>query len=878
MTSIRHPSVPVTWCANALSRLATAVALASVPFTGALAADNDPAAEKQDAERVEVTGSRIKGVDMEGASPVITVDREDLEKRGYDNIADFLKDLPQTASAGTFNESGGVASGTRGQPAGSAGVSLRGLGSSSTLVLVNGRRVALDSFTNGFDSFVDVNSIPMSAIERVEVLTDGASSIYGSDAIAGVINFILRKDIDGQELSVMAGDDTEKGDFGRYNLTYVTGFNTAASNTSIILDFYKRNALMNRDRDIDVTLLSSTRVTIDGRDYAEPWCGSNTSNGGARCQYDYVIQRAVQPDTENLGLTLNHRSDLGAEREFFAEFMLQKNQGHAYEGAASFDLRVPGNYAHTPAWVHDINDNDGNPGQVRIRSRFADARIQSFDDQTWRALAGLRGMAGNWDWETAVSLGKAESEINHVSGFYSREKVAAAIAAGQFNPFNLGRDNTAAQLGALQDRAPRTGESSVQNWDFRLNGDLFDLPAGPVKAAIGGEYRREEMFDRPALRAVQDDIYGLGATDAQADRSQYAVYSEFHLPLTSTLDAIAAFRYDHYSDFGADTNPKLSLRWKATGDFIVRASWSTGFRAPSLSQLGSGTTLGANFIDCGNGRPFNALCGVVGNQLGELEIDQETLGNRDLDAETSTATNIGLSWNLTERLQLTLDYWKYAHEDIVDVDATTTLKDCIAGRAPVVSDPDALQGGFGCAVDGGGDLYFLRTGFYNVGKQETDGLDLNLRYALSTADGSSWRFNFAAVETLSYERQLAPDTPMEELLGRLSGENEIGRPSRVADFSVDWRRNSWSASLGGNYVDEVEDGDFRFDDHPVVDSWLTWNASLGYDFSDDSRVLFSVRNLSDEAPPFASSPTNGYAASIHDFYGRVASLRWTARF
>ena len=857
---------------NAKHKLYHAIMLSLLGASTAYAADEAAPADDS-AERVEITGSRLKGVDMEGASPVILIDREDLEKKGYDSVGEFLKDLPQTSSAGTFSEAGGIASGTRGQPAGSAGVSLRGLGSSSTLVLINGRRVAVDSFTNGFDSFVDINSIPMSAIDRVEVLTDGASSIYGSDAIAGVINFILRKDYTGQEISAMYGDDTEKGDFGRYNLTYVGGFATDNSNTTVVVDYYDRNALMNSDRPIEVTLYSSTRVTIDGTDYPEPWCGDDTSNGGSRCSYDYVGQRAIQPDTENLGLTVSHTYDLGEGSEFFAEVMYQRNEGHAYEAPSSFSTWVPAGSSTIPQWALDIDLLDGTADDIRVRSRFPDRRTQEFEDTTYRVLAGLRGTVGNWDWESALAVGKADSTIRHVAGFYEIDAVDAAADDGSFNPFNLGRDNTEAALAALRNEAPRTGESEVKNWDFRLNGDLFNMPAGPVKAALGGEYRKEEMFDKPSALAQADGIYGLGATDASADRSQYALYGEFLLPLADSLDLITALRYDDYSDFGSDSNPKVALRWRATDDLIFRASWSTGFRAPSLSQLGSGTTLGSNFIDCGPGTAFGDLCGLVGNGAGELEFDQETLGNRDLKAETSEARNIGLSWNITDALQVTLDYWHYQHEDIVDVDANTTLRACVNGTAAVVADPADLNGAFGCAVDGNGDIFFLRTGFFNVGEQETDGFDLNVKYKLD-----NYRFYFAASKTESYERQIAPDLPREDLLGRLSGENEIGRPELVADFGVDWRGDSWNWSLSGNYTDELGDGDFQFDDHPTVDSWLVWNGSVGYDFSENSRVLFAVRNLTDKEPPFASSPTSGYAASVHDFFGRVASVRYTHSF
>ncbi|WP_430457897.1 TonB-dependent receptor [Rheinheimera sp.] len=832
-------------------------------------------------EKIEVTGSRLKGVDMEGANPLQVFTAEELMNKGYDSVASFLRDLPQAASAGTFTENGNVG-GSDGTPPGAAGVSLRGLGSSSTLVLVNGRRVAVDSFSNGFDSFVNVNAIPMTAIERIDVLTDGAASVYGSDAIAGVINFILKKDYEGHEVSALYGDDSAAGDFGRYNFTYTGGFATENSSTTVVLDYFKRDELMNADRPIDVTFKSSTRVTIDGKDYAEPWCGSATSNGGTRCQYDYVGERAIQPDTKNVGATLNHIYRLGGEKELFVEAMYQQNSGHSYDSAGSFDLRVPGSLSTVPQWVRDIDAKNGSVGTIRIRSRYPEVRMQEYDSNSYRLLAGMRGettlfgSSDSWRWETAATIGKSDNEVLHTSGYFHLDRVAAANANGQFNPFNLGRDTKPDVLASLRELAPRTGESDVKSVDFNVSGQLGELPAGPISAVFGGEWRSEEIFDRPALVAQQGLVSTLGASDAAADRTQYAGYAEFNLPLTEQLDAITAVRYDHYSDFGGDANPKVSLRYKATDDLILRTSWSTGFRAPSLSELGAGTSLGSNYIDCGSGKPYNGLCGSFGAQAGELEFDQETLGNLGLDAENSEAWNAGLSWNLTDDLNVTVDYWRYEHTDIVDVDANTTLKACLAGTAPTVTNADALNGAFGCVKDSGGDLTFLRTGFFNVGAQETDGIDVKLKYGF---DSSIGRFTttIAGTRTLSYERQLTADDPAEDLLGKLSGASEIARPEFVGDAAIDWELQDWNASLSTHYVSSLGDGDFKFDNE-TVKSWLTLNASVGYNITDKQDVQFAVRNLTDKEPPYASSPTNGYASSIHDWLGRVWTVRYTVKF
>lgn len=826
-------------------------------------------------EKIEVTGSRLKGVDMEGANPLQVFTKDDLIKKGYDSVSSFLKDLPQASSAGTFTDNGNVA-GSDGTPPGAAGVSLRGLGSSSTLVLVNGRRVAVDSFSNGFDAFVNVNAIPMSAIERVEVLTDGASSVYGSDAIAGVINFILRKDFEGHELSAMYGDDTASSDFGRTNLTYAGGFATENSNTTLVVDYYDREKLMNSDRPITVTLKSSTRVTIDGKDFAEPWCGDNKSNNGTRCQYDYVLERAIQPDTKNIGATLNHIYRMANDQEFFAEAMYQANTGGAYDSAGSFDYTLNGNLATIPAWAKTEDAKNGSVNNIRIRSRYPEVRTQEYDATSYRLLAGLRGELSDWAWETAASVGKSENEVIHSSGYFSVDRMRAAALSGAFNPFNLGRDTDPSVVAGLREAAPRVGESKVFSWDFNFAGDVYDLDNGAIKAVFGGEYRSEDIFDRPSLIAQTGGVTTLGASDAAADRTQYAFYGEFNIPITEKLDAITAIRYDHYSDFGGDANPKVSLRYRATDDLILRASWSTGFRAPSLSELGAGTSLGSNYIDCGNNTPFSSLCGSFGNQAGELEYDQETIGNMGLEAENSEAMNIGLSWNLTDNLNMTVDYWRYDHTDIVDVDANTTLKACIDGTAPKVTSEAALAGAFGCVMDAEGDLIFLRTGFFNVGAQETDGVDIKIDYKLSTAIGD-FKPYFAATRTLSYERQLTQDDPAEDLLGKLSGASEIARPEFVADSGMDWSLNDWNASVSAHYVSSLGDGDFKFDNE-TVDSWLTLSASLGYHFNDNNKLQFTVRNLTDKAPPYASSPTNGYASSVHDWLGRVWTLRYTYKF
>lgn len=843
----------------------------------ALAVASELQQSEKTVERVEVTGSRLKGVDMEGANPLQSFSQDEIAKKGYGSVSEFLRDLPQASSAGTFSESGGVA-GADGAPAGASGVSLRGLGSSSTLVLVNGRRVAVDSFSNGSDSFVNVNSIPLSAIERIDVLTDGASSIYGSDAIAGVINFILRKDFVGHEFSTQYGNDTSDHDASKTNLTYAGGFETTNSNTTIVVDYAKRNPIFNSDRPINVTYESNTRMSIDGADFAEAWCGDDTQKSGSRCNYDYVIQRAIQPDYENIGATLNHNYQLDNGLEFFAEGMFQQNNGSSYEAPAGYTVDVAGDSENIPQYVKDIDMLDGSVSDfITVRTRFPERRIQEYDTQSYRMLTGIRGDIADWSFETALSYGKSTNEIRNISGYMNATSLDAAVANGSFNPFNLGQDNSSTQIEVLRDPGVRTGESEVLSLDFNFTGELFELPAGMVSSVFGGEFRNEDIFDKPSENAVNNEIIGLGASDASADRTQFAAYGEFNFPIAETLDLIAAVRYDHYSDFGGDVNPKVSLRYNPIDELVLRASRSTGFRAPSLSQLGAGTSLGSQYINCGAGEAYNALCGTFGAELGELEFDQETLGNKGLEAEKSQAINLGISWNATDELQFTVDYWHYEHDDIVDIDANTTLDACIKDPANVVSNIAELGEDFGCVVDSNGDISFLRTGYFNVGNQSTDGLDYNVNYRLDTQSVGMFKLYVAGTETFSFERQVTSSTPVEDLLGKLSGASEIARPERVIDFGTDWELAQWNASISGHYISAMDDGDFKFDNE-TVDDWLTFSASIGYMFNDNHDVLFSVRNLTDEEPSYASSPTNGYASSVHDWLGRRWNIRYNIKF
>ncbi len=878
-------------------RALVASAITIALSTSLYAAENEAA---NDAEVVEITGSRLKGVDMEGASPVVTVDRETIEQRGYTSIADFLADLPQTATAGTFSSAGQNASGI-GAPAGAAGASLRGLGTDSTLVLINGRRVAINSFANGTESFVDIDAIPMSAVDRVELLLDGSSSVYGSDAVAGVINFIMKKDYQGQEVSVAYSSDLKDSNYNTRNVSFLAGFGNDRSNTTISLDYFSRDKLLNSDRDVNVTFWGDGFYWgeyPDGDDWSAysddmPELGCDTIETptayGAGCRFDYVGYRAIQGDKDQLGLMVNHTTQLGGGNEIFVELMYQNKEGHAYNSPAR--LRLVVGYDNLPQEVIDsIGALEGD--RVQLRTYAPERRVIGYESDSTRVLFGLRGEIGDWSYETALNYGENNSTDRTEEGYFSSSATTAAIANGSYNPFYFGRQNEASVIKSLRGDGVREGESTAKGADFRLNGNF-----GNVVTALGLEYRKEDVSDSANDVLNNGDLFGTGVTSAFGSRSQKAAYGEFLLPV-GRLDLIGALRYDSYSDFGSATNPKVAFRFKATDDLILRGSWSTAFRAPSIVQISAGETVAEDYISCNANDPFYSFCGEEGRGRAELTYDSIYQGNKELKAEESESINVGLSWNVSNDLQLTMDYWKYDFENVVVIGSDYTLDRCLNGDLPTVEDGADLNGGLGCVVSGDPldpndrQLVELYTGVLNVAGERTDGVDVNVKWLFADTGVGKFKLDVLATRTLSYERQNTSGLSYESYLGSLETASEIGRPELVWDAKLSWSNGNWFAALGANYTASINDGDFAkqagadeirgtTDDTPwqrTIASWLVWDVSVGYDISDKATVKLAARNVTDEEPPFAASPTKGYASSVHDFFGRIVSLRYTQSF
>jgi outer membrane receptor protein involved in Fe transport len=571
---------------SSTTRFAIGAAVAALPLGSAVAADEP--------QEVIITGSRIsRASDFESPSPVVTVGHEAIEKSGYNNLQQLMERIPINGN-GAFSTRGNNQDSTAN---GAASISLRGLGADATLVLVNGRRVAVSPFAESVTTnFVDINSIPVAAIDRVEVLKDGSSAVYGSDAVAGVINIVLRKDFTGFETSVGYGSVTD-GPYDERTASAIWGTGDEDSNVTVIFDYFKNTTLFNTDRggagssnqtarggqDFRSSRGYPGRFTVDGVTRRDPACPSD-SIAGETCLYDFGVWNLLIPEAERTGLMLLAHQDVGGGIEFFTEIAAQHNTSVAQGAPTPLDetanMTVPANHPNNPF-----------PGATTIgigRYRTVDAGPRQWDIETdnLRGVLGLRGSLGQWKWEVAAQRARSESDQtgDRSQGWVRTDFLQNEINAGRYNPFG-GVQNPQSVIDAITTSLVRRGRSQLKMYDAQISGDLFQMPAGPVRMAAGAEYREESVRDTPDDQFQRGLIFGTEAIAAAASRDNKAAFVELSVPLLKGLELSLAGRYDASSDSGTSTTPPVALRWSPIESLALRASWGTGFRAPSLAQM-----------------------------------------------------------------------------------------------------------------------------------------------------------------------------------------------------------------------------------------------------------------------------------------------------
>ncbi len=617
---------------DAVRRALYGGALVATAIAPAARAQSD--AEAEQLETITVVGSRIKRTDIETSQPVFVLEREDLQKTGLTSIGDILQDLTTNGAAlnTTFNNGG----------TGETNVSLRNLGANRTLVLVNGRRWVSNLF-----GIVDLSTIPVSIIERVEVLKDGASAIYGSDAIAGVINITTRDTYDGAEASAYLGENAE-GD-GRTEL-YDFTIGSSTDRASVVLNaaYSKQEPIYAGDREISAVPLFGFggNNVLTGASSTTPFGRFGFGASGGRLPNGAPGTLTLVPGRSGTTSGDFRPFDLATDGFNFApdNYLLTPQERTSVYAEARY--RITGDITFSSTMVYNERRSDlqlavspltfgtvgagiarfaipasnlYNPFGVDVtRAQFRGTQpLRNFgqDADTFYFSGGLEGAFDvadrNFSWDASYIYTDSERR-NTTTGLFNLNSLAVGLGPSFLDangvptcgtpdapiagcvPINIfgGPDGfTAAMADSVSFTAQDTLYKKLYDYTANITGDLFDLPAGPLGFAAGYEYRREFGSDQPDALISSGASSGNIRQPTAGSFSLDELYAEFNIPILKDLafaevfEVSIAARYSDYSNFGETTNPKFGFRWKPFADLLVRGNYSEGFRAPSVSEL-----------------------------------------------------------------------------------------------------------------------------------------------------------------------------------------------------------------------------------------------------------------------------------------------------
>jgi iron complex outermembrane receptor protein len=766
----------------------------------------------QSLERVEVTGSNIKRTDTETASPVQILTRQDIEKTGKQSIQEVLRGV-------TADGQGSIpTSFSNGFASGSAAVSLRGLGVNSTLVLVNGRRMTTYGLADdGTRNFVDLNSIPLEAVERVEVLKDGGSAIYGSDAVGGVVNVILRKSYNGASIGGTYGQT------GHNDGQTSRGFGTIGFGN---LDTDKYNAFVSVEASQQKNIWSKNRGFIGQNDLrqfgffdttngaARPWIGAGpTANspygvirnpvGNVRtnvipcdpslkdpatglCRFNTLDGQEVQPAIDRLNIfgrgTLQFSPSLLAYVElgyFNTKSMANgtlaaNNDGGVFKPGDPLNPLINHGLMNLPAGHPD--NPFGVDRALGIRPFDFGGRGQTTDNHVFRIVEGLQGTAWGWDFDVGAAYIKSRLE-NTNFGEINYNVMQAALNNGTYRITNPDLTSPAV-IAAIAAPLRTTPTSSVKLIDFKVSHEITPLPGGPLSVALGGE-TRWEAADDPAVPGTDTGaIVGLGYSAFSSSRHVTAFFGEVTAPVMKWLELSGAVRYDHYSDFGDSVTPKFGFKVKPIDQLAIRGTYAEAFRAPGPAETG-------------------------GSSFGFTSVGILSQGQPGIKPETAKSYTLGLIFEPMVGSNATIDLWKIERRnEIVQADPASIIPPGTPQQAaPLTKIPGALPGSF-IYYDSTGQLSTVSGNYMNANRTTTDGVDVELRHKMRLAEAGNLTGTLAWTHVREFKRTDAFGNTVDYVgtQGPIVLSAGAGTPKDRATFSLTWDRGPFALSGAVNYV------------------------------------------------------------------------------
>jgi iron complex outermembrane receptor protein len=878
--------------------------------TSALAqeAPADPAeAQAATMPRVEITGSAIRRVQSETALPVQVISRAEIEKAGVTTASELMARV----SANSNGLTDGASINVGGDQRGFNSANLRGIGTSSTLVLLNGRRMA-NFASPGDDTGVDLNNIPAAALERVEVLLDGASALYGTDAIGGVINFITRKDFQGLELNAY-GSKTDEGGAGKRTASLSIGkgdLERDGFNVFMVADYQKTNPLSTSQRSFipsmqveqrlghllsGYTSPANIRLTSTQRDHLQdigftingqpitnrlinlsvPGCAPPANvylpagTGGVdACTYNYMGDTELYPKSEKASILSRAVVKLGGGHQAYAELALSRAKTN-YTGSSA---RVAGyvDYSRVPQLANTGLDqlDDDIPGELELRMRVNEAgqRTSTLTSDAVRVVVGMSGTLGGWDYDTAFNHSVNTVKDRDTHGYLLYNELLEGIADGRINPFGPSSPAGRALIDSIQvNDEVRHARGTLDAFDFKFSRALMPMAGGDLALAVGGEARREKNQFTPSALLLSDNINNdsapEGGRSTSDSRNVTALYTEVLVPFAKQWEAQVSARYDHYEEVGGAASPKIGLSYRPTEALLLRGSAGRGFRAPSLNELHRPTVYSSTAT-----LPDPVYCATVENNYADCADNWDTrrYSNTNLKPERSRQFSLGAVFAAGRRVSASLDYWNIKRTDLISEIGDDIILGNLAKYGDLVyRDEDGL-------------IDYIELRKENRGAQLAKGLDLAI--TVRGVDTPLGRFGGRVNGTyvLTSKIQNAPGDDFVSNLNRFVTDGVVQRWRHT--ISADWERGPLSASLQNTWSSGYEDQNtaINIDDGSVVaanhvKSYSLWDLSGAYMATPKLKLRLGIQNMFNAAPPYSNQAyyfLSGYDPSYTDPRGR----------
>lgn len=878
-------------------------------------------AQSQDL-RINVTGSNIRRADTETAAPIQTITREDIQASGLQTIQDVLRQI-------TANNNGAISpSFFNGFSASGTAVSLRGLGPNNTLVLVNGRRMANFGLADdGHISYVDLSQIPFDAVERIEILKDGASAIYGSDAVAGVVNVILRQQFTGFTATGTVGTNYN-GEGNQWKAAITAGIGDLTKdryNAFVTVDYQKQDGVpMNTGRQYVGTNDLRFMGKLDAR-YGNPnsgffgpsllgnvapvsasdpygpagdwqslpgYCPPARQDSGF-CRWDVKDYIDILPTIERANVfargTYNVTDTMQAYTEL-SYFQVKTTvrfapwSTYGYWLDPSTNSILDSTNAYLPVGHPDNPFSSAN--QV-ARLWYLDGTLGPSDTHmttdTQRYLVGLKGTNQGWDWDVAGLYIRTATETTRENAYRYDRLLAGLAGTGPYGYYRIGASaplNNPAIYDWIAPDLTYKAVSSNTIVDAKASRDVYKLAGGQLALAIGYEFRREELDNPGFPGADTGQIVSGNSNRGFGSRNVNALYAELYAPILANLEASAAIRYDHYSDAGSTWNPKVGIKWTAVPSLVLRGTWETAFRAGGLYE----TSL-ANAIAAAPVVVDPVRCPVTQSPADcQATVLGIITGNPYIKPQTSTAYTLGAIWEPLPGLSATLDYWNIVVKDQITFGSLqATVNDPSAFPNAVVGrDTNDLPG-----IPNSGTILYIRSPFQNANSLDTDGIDLDVVWKWNLKEYGTFTTELQWTHVFNYSQTF--DNGLTYKYAGTQGNYDVSSgsstPADRINLILSWQRGPWNVAGTVRYVSDYTSIPFQGVTTPdgclsVLDSttchvpsFTTLDLSASYSGFRDWQVFGSIINVFNRMPPF--NPAAGYGNVNYNYNYAISGATGT---